>query len=38
MYKTAPEPLAEIHPDIAAEYGIADGDMMNIETTKGKIP
>ena len=37
MHKTAPEPLAEIHPETAALYGIADGDMMNIETQKGKI-
>ena len=37
LEKTAPEPLAEIHPDTAAKYGIANGDMMNIETIKGKI-
>jgi anaerobic selenocysteine-containing dehydrogenase len=37
VHKTAPEPLAEIHPDTAALYGISDGDMMNIETQKGKI-
>jgi anaerobic selenocysteine-containing dehydrogenase len=37
LAKTAPEPLAEIHPDTAGKYGIGDGDMMTIETTKGQI-
>jgi anaerobic selenocysteine-containing dehydrogenase len=37
VHKTAPEPLAEINPETAAKYGISDGDMMSIETTKGKI-
>jgi len=37
LKKTAPEPLAEIHPDTAKKYGISDGDMMTIETVKGKI-
>jgi anaerobic selenocysteine-containing dehydrogenase len=37
LHKSAPEPLAEIHPDTAGKYGIADGDMMSVETTKGKI-
>lgn len=37
VHKTAPEPLAEIHPDTASQYGIADGDMMAVETPKGKI-
>jgi thiosulfate reductase/polysulfide reductase chain A len=32
-----PEPLAEIHPDTAAEYGIEDGDWMWIESRRGKI-
>ena len=35
--QTAPEPVAEIHPDTAHEYGIADGDVMAIETRKGEI-
>ncbi len=33
----APEPIAEIHPDTAAAYGIADGDMIDIETIMGQI-
>lgn len=37
LEKTAPEPLAEIHPQTAAKYGIAEGDRMTVETTKGKI-
>jgi len=37
LEKTAPEPLAEIHPETAAKYGINDGDMMKVETTKGAI-
>jgi anaerobic selenocysteine-containing dehydrogenase len=37
VHNTAPEPLAEIHPETAAKYGIVDGDMMTIETTMGKI-
>jgi anaerobic selenocysteine-containing dehydrogenase len=37
LHKSAPEPMAEIHPDTAAKYGISDGDMMTVETTKGKI-
>jgi anaerobic selenocysteine-containing dehydrogenase len=37
MKKTAPEPLAEIHPDTAKKYGVSDGDMMTVETVKGKV-
>jgi thiosulfate reductase/polysulfide reductase chain A len=32
-----PDPLAEIHPDTAATYGIKDGDWMWIETRRGHI-
>jgi len=32
-----PEPVACIHPDLALEYGIEDGDMIYIETVKGRI-
>jgi anaerobic selenocysteine-containing dehydrogenase len=35
--KGHPEPLAEIHPDTAAEYGIEDGEWMWIESRRGKI-
>jgi anaerobic selenocysteine-containing dehydrogenase len=37
MKKTAPEPLAEIHPATAKKYGVSDGDMMTVETVKGKV-
>ena len=37
LRQAAPEPLAEIHPDTAGKYGIADGDMMTVETAKGQI-
>ena len=29
--------MAEIHPETAAKYGLSDGDMAYIETTKGRI-
>jgi len=35
--KGHPEPLAEIHPDTAAKYGIEDGEWMWIESRRGKI-
>ncbi|MFC2020679.1 molybdopterin dinucleotide binding domain-containing protein, partial [Chloroflexota bacterium] len=37
LRKEAPEPIAEINPETAEKYGIADGDMMSIETPKGEI-
>jgi anaerobic selenocysteine-containing dehydrogenase len=37
LRKAAPEPVAEIHPDTARKYGIADGDMAAIKTRKGEI-
>ena len=37
MKKTAPEPIAEIHPETAGKYGISDGDIMTVETKKGQI-
>jgi formate dehydrogenase (coenzyme F420) alpha subunit len=37
LRKGAPEPIAELHPDTARRYGIADGDMMAVETVKGQI-
>jgi anaerobic selenocysteine-containing dehydrogenase len=37
LRRTAPEPVAEIHPDTARKYGIADGDIAAIETRKGEI-
>jgi len=32
-----PEPLAEIHPETARKYGIANKDMITISTKKGSI-
>ena len=37
LRKEAPEPVAEVNPATARKYGIADGDMMSIETPKGGI-
>jgi anaerobic selenocysteine-containing dehydrogenase len=37
LTKTAPVPLAEVHPETAKKYGLADGDMATVETTKGVI-
>lgn len=31
------DPLAEIHPDTAAQHGIADGDWMWIENQRGRV-
>lgn len=32
-----PNPIIQIHPDTAREYGIGNGDWVYIETPKGKI-
>lgn len=32
-----PEPLAEIHPATATQYGLTDGSLAQIETKNGKI-
>ncbi len=37
MRKRRPEPIAHIHPDLASKHGIKDGDMIYIETVKGRI-
>ena len=37
LRELAPDPAAEIHPSTAAEYGLADGDMIIVETEKGQI-
>jgi anaerobic selenocysteine-containing dehydrogenase len=37
LRRSAPEPVAEVHPDTAAVYGVADGDMMVVETEKGRL-
>ena len=37
LRKLNPEPLATLHPDTAAQYGITDGEWMFIETRRGRI-
>ncbi len=37
LRKISPEPVAEIHPETAARYGIKQGNWMMIETPKGAI-
>jgi anaerobic selenocysteine-containing dehydrogenase len=37
MRQRYPEPLVEIHPDTAEEAGVAEGDVIRIETRKGRI-
>ncbi len=37
LSKRVPEPVAEIHPETADRYDIADGRMLHIETEKGKL-
>jgi len=37
LRRSAPEPIAEIHPDTAGGYGITDGDTIAVETRKGQI-
>jgi assimilatory nitrate reductase catalytic subunit len=32
-----PEPLCEIHPHLAAELGITDGDMVRVESRRGEL-
>jgi anaerobic selenocysteine-containing dehydrogenase len=37
LRQLSPEPIAEINPETAKQYGIADGDMVVIETCKGSV-
>lgn len=37
LRKMAPEPLFEIHPNAALQYGISDGELAEIQTKIGKI-
>ena len=37
LRKACRDPIAEIHPDTAAEFGIANGDWMWIETRRGRM-
>ncbi len=37
LREMAPDPVAEIHPETAGEYGIAAGDRVLVETKTGQI-
>ena len=37
LRKAHRDPIAEIHPETAARFGIADGDWMRIETRRGQM-
>ena len=37
LRKMQPEPVATLHPDTAAQYGIRQGEWMYIETLRGRI-
>jgi anaerobic selenocysteine-containing dehydrogenase len=37
LRKMRPQPLVEMHPDTAKQYGISDGDAVVIETKHGQI-
>jgi anaerobic selenocysteine-containing dehydrogenase len=37
MRKKRPEAVVELHPDTAAKHGLEDGDMIFIESHKGRI-
>jgi anaerobic selenocysteine-containing dehydrogenase len=37
LRRKLPEPLAEINPETAAKYGIGDGEMIVVETRRGRI-
>jgi assimilatory nitrate reductase catalytic subunit len=32
-----PEPLVEMHPTLAEKLGVRSGDMVNVETRRGKV-
>ncbi len=37
LRRMSPEPVAEVHPDTAASYGVSEGDEIFIETPGGRI-
>ncbi|MBW1714200.1 MAG: molybdopterin oxidoreductase, partial [Deltaproteobacteria bacterium] len=37
LRRTRPDPLLEIHPDLAAEKGIQEGDWVKITSPRGSV-
>jgi len=37
LRKLSPEPVFEIHPETAIQYGLSEGEMARVETQNGKI-
>ncbi|MCC6404136.1 MAG: molybdopterin oxidoreductase family protein [Fimbriimonadaceae bacterium] len=37
LVELCPEPYVEIHPSLASEHGIADGDWMTVESRRGRV-
>ncbi|MCK4788731.1 MAG: molybdopterin-dependent oxidoreductase [Desulfobacteraceae bacterium] len=37
LRKMFPEPVFEIHPETAAQYGLSEGEMAEVHTTHGRI-
>jgi len=37
LRQLAPDPIAQVNPAVAKEYGVADGDMIIVETTGGQV-
>jgi len=37
LRKMFPEPVFEIHPETAAQYGLSEGEMAEVHTTNGRI-
>ena len=37
LNRAAPEPFVELHPALAAEHGIAEGDIVEVRTRRGRL-
>ncbi|KXK63643.1 hypothetical protein AWW66_02530 [Micromonospora rosaria] len=37
LRRTAPEPFVELHPDLAARLGVADGDDLRVVSRRGEM-
>jgi anaerobic selenocysteine-containing dehydrogenase len=37
LRKSHPDPLIEIHPDVALELGVAEGDWVYVESPRGRV-